>query len=112
MQVKLICGVRLPPRPDQSVVAEVKRDSPKPSSPLPLEADFGFQKKRCVQIVDALVPSRNDGATSIVLTNCLGWMQRLEVGTEVGPLQAVEVVELAEELSSGYQVLVKEVEQK
>ena len=69
---KLVRGVRLPHRPDQNVVAEVEWDSPGPSGPLLLEADLGFQADRGVQIADLLVPSPNDGATRIVLTNCLG----------------------------------------
>ena len=63
---------------------------------------------RDVQIPDALVSSTDDGAT----TNCLGWVQRLNAGTEVGSLQAIEVVELAEgELSSGSGVGPREVKQ-
>ena len=42
----------------------------------------------------------------------MGWVQRLNAGTEVGSLQAIEVVELAEgELSSGSGVGLREVKQ-
>ena len=95
-------GVKLPPGPDQSVVAEVSWRQDNLVGPLLLEPDPQIFTEQKVEIADALVSSSCAGTTKVVLTNYLGFSQELEAGMEVGTCRPVEVIDhLVPKLGSG-----------
>ena len=95
VKVQLVHGVTLPPKPDQSVVAEVKWEPKKLQGPLLLEVDPGLQANENVQITSMYLPvvDSEKGIAKVVLTNNLGFTQTLEQGRDIGLVTPVTVVE-------------------
>lgn len=83
VKVCLVKGIKLPPRPGQSVIAEVSWDGEGPTGPLLLEANPELLAQHGVQVSDGLVPSAEAGTAKIIVTNCSGFTYRLEEGTDV-----------------------------
>lgn len=87
--------MKLPPKPDKSVIADVswKREGLK--GPLLLEADPLLQLSCNVHVADAYVSDADaeKGTAKVVLTNYLGFTQRLERGEEIGRVLPVDLVE-------------------
>lgn len=88
--MQLAKGVKLPPRPDQSVVVEVSWSQDGLMGPLLLEPDPQLQVEQKAEVADALVCSRCAGIAEIVLT---GFTQKLEAGMEIGTFRSVEVID-------------------
>ena len=80
VKVQLVQSVKLPLKPDKSVIADVswKREGLK--GPLLLEADPLLQLSCNVHVADAYVSDADaeKGTAKVVLTNYLGFTQRLE----------------------------------
>ena len=95
VKVQLVQSVKLPPKPDKSVIADVswKREGLK--GPLLLEADPLLQLSCNVHVADAYVSDADaeKGTAKVVLTNYLGFTQRLERGEEIGRVLPVDLVE-------------------
>lgn len=66
--------------------------------PLLLEADPSLWRHRNVHMADVLVPDADaeKGTARVMLTNCLGFTQKLEHGDDVGAVLPVDLVESGE----------------
>ena len=97
VKVQLLQSVKLTPRPDQSIVAEVSWKQGL-KGPLLLEADQSFQLSRSIHVADVFVSDADaeKGTAKVVLTNSLGFTQKLESGEEVGRVLPVDLVESTE----------------
>ena len=95
VKVQLVSSVKLPPKPDQSVVADVSWKQRGLKGPLLLEADTSLQLGRNFQLVNVLVPDScaEEGTAKVVLTNYLGFTQELKSGEEIERVIPVDVVE-------------------
>ena len=97
MKVQLLQGVKLPPRPDQSIIVEVSWKQGL-KGPLLLEANQSLQFSRNIHIANVFLSDTDTekGTAKIVLTNCLGFTQQLESGEKVGRVLPVDLVESTE----------------
>ena len=98
VKVQLLQSVKLPPRPDQSIIAEVSWKQEGLKGPLLLEANQSLQLSRSIHVADVFVSDADaeKGTAKVVLTNCLGFTQQLESGEEVGRALPVDLVESME----------------
>ena len=96
VKIQLLQSVKLPPRPDQSVVADVSWEPEGLKGPLLLEADPSFRMSHDIHMADVLVSDdgAENGKAKVVLTNCLGFTQKLECGEEIGTVLPVDLVKL------------------
>lgn len=94
IQVRLVQSMKLPPRPDESIVADVSWEQKGLKGPLLLEADASLRCTRDIHVADVFVSDADaeKGTARVVLTNCLGFTQKLECGEEIGRLLPVDVV--------------------
>ena len=95
VKVQLVQSVKLPPRPDQSIIANVSWERGSLEGPLLLEANPSLQLSRNVHVADVLVSGADaeKGTAKVVLTNCLGFTQKLESGEVIGRVLPVDLVE-------------------
>ena len=93
VKVQLVQSVKLPPRPDQSIIADVSWKKGL-KGPLLLEVSPSLQLSRSVHATD------EKGIAKVVLTNYLGFTQKLESGEDIGSILPVDLVE-NEEVSQG-----------
>ena len=82
--VKLLLG------PDRCAVAEVKLSENDVTATYLLDPDWQFQREQGIVFTDALVSPPSEGNTRVVLTNQSGFTQRLDAGTTLGTLEAVD----------------------
>lgn len=97
VRVQLARSVRLPPRPNQSIVAEVNCAGDKVSEPqgigTPRYRNPRYQNPCCMEAHrDAVVASEGSGTTRVVLTNQLGFPHWLEAGVELGTGRPVVII--------------------
>ena len=73
VRVQLVQSIKLPPRPDRSILAEVSWEQGSWKGPLFLEADPSLQLSRNVHMADTFVSDADaeKGTAKVVLTNCL-----------------------------------------
>ena len=90
VRVQLVESVKLLPGPDRCVMAEVELSGNGVTGTLLLEPDPQFKREQGVVVPDALVSPPSEGTTRVVLTNQSGFTQRLEAGTTLGTLEAVD----------------------
>ena len=98
VKVRLVDSVKLPPRPDQSVIADVTWERGEVKGPLLLEADPSLLHHRNIHMADVLIPDADaeKGTARVILTNCLGFTQKLDRGDDVGAVLPVDLVETGE----------------
>ena len=94
VRVQLVQSIKLPPRLDRSILAEVSWEQGSWKGPLFLEADPPLQLNRNVHMADTFVSDADaeKGTAKVVLTNCLGFTQRLESGEEIGRVLPIDLV--------------------
>ena len=79
VRVQLLQSVKLPPRPDQSIIAEVGWKQQGLKGPLLMEANQSLQLSRSIHVADVLLSDADaeKGTANVVLRNCLGFSQKL-----------------------------------
>ena len=114
VRVRLLQSVKLLPKPDRSVVADVMWECDHLKGPLLLEADPSFKTTRDIHVADVFVSDANSGKAKVVLTNCLGFTQKLESREEIGRVVPVDVVRQRDRVSmvTGEETAVVEVERR
>ena len=102
VKVWLLQSVKLLLRPDQSIIAEASWKQEGLKGPLLLEANQSLQLSRNIHVADVFLSDADTekGTAKVVLTNCLGFTQRLESGEEVGRVLPIDLVE-STEISQG-----------
>lgn len=75
VKVQLVQSVKLPPRPDQSIIADVSWEREGLKGPLFLEASQSLQLSCNIHVADVFVSDADaeKGTAKVVLTNCLGF---------------------------------------
>ena len=90
VRVQRVESVKLLPGPDRCVMAEVELSGNGVTGTLLLEPEPQFKREQGVVVPDVLVSPPSEGTTGVVLTNQSGFTQRLEAGTTLGTLEAVD----------------------
>ena len=95
VKVRLVQSVKLLPKPDQSIIADVSWEREGLKGPLLLEADPSLQLSCNVHVADIFLSDADagKGTAKVVLTNYLGFTQKLERGEEIGRVLPVDLVE-------------------
>ena len=85
IRVQLVHSIKLPPNPNQTIMAEVKiSDEVTGNDPLLFEPDLTVYRERGLQVTDSVVMPSTDGIARVMITNCLGISQRAEMGMDIG----------------------------
>ena len=95
VKVQLVQSVKLPPRPDQSIIVDVRWERDLVKGPLILEAIPSIKLNHNIHVADTFVSDADaeNGTAKVVLTNCLGFTQCLERGEEIGRVLPIDLVE-------------------
>ena len=99
VRVRLIETIKLPPRSDRGVVAEVGWEPHLLQGPLLMEANQSLKVSNSVCLPDVLVSGEDVqmGKTCVILSSDLGISQTLEKGTVVGAVVPVSIVHSSED---------------
>ena len=94
VRVRLVESLRL--LPNETFLATVQLvdgELQGTESHLLFEPDPDLHGDRGVQISDAVIRAPEDGITKLLLSNCLGFTQRVEEGLQIGTASRVEVID-------------------